>query len=330
VTPLGHGADVVVVGSANVDLIVGLPRFAGPGETVLGDSLDRGLGGKGANQAVAAARMGARTVLLGSVGADAEGEFIRGELSAAGVDVSQLTASPRASGVAIVQVDHSGENSIVVIAGANAADPPFDPAALDVLGGSRVMLAQLEIPVERMLSAARIARAGGAMVILNAAPSGAATAESLAAVDLLVVNEHEAADLMALPIAESTGVGIPGAPSDSGPQAPIHPAGFAEAESLLRLAPAVLVTHGTRGSYYASRTGDRYAAAAVRVEAIDTTGAGDCYCGVLAAALSRGATMPDAMAEATYAAALCVQRPGAAPAMPTAAELADFRAARAG
>ncbi|WP_159791755.1 PfkB family carbohydrate kinase [Puerhibacterium puerhi] len=299
---------VVVVGSANVDLVVPVPRHPAGGETVLGGALQRSPGGKGANQAVAAARAGgAATTFVGALGRDAAADLLLASLEAAGVRTDLVARAAGATGTALVTVTPDGENAIVVAPGANAEVRVGGPEAARIAAAD-VVLAQLEVPLDAVAAAAR-ARRAGALLVLNAAPSAPLPADLLAEVDVLVVNEHEARDL--------TGLGG-GAASDGGPAA--APAELAAA--LLERVPAVVVTLGGAGSLVAER-GDPAPAAvpAFPAAVVDTTGAGDTYCGVLAAALARGEGLVGAARLAAAAAALAVGRPGAQEAVPAAAEV---------
>ncbi len=293
--------DVVVFGSANADLVLSVDRIPGPGETVLARRSARVAGGKGANQAVAAARSGADTAFLGALGADTDGELLREELGASGIDLARVRTSAEPTGLAVVTVGADAENAIVVAAGANATLDDLDEADRRLVSDTRVLLCQLEVPLAGVIAALRYARECGVRTILNAAPSRPLPQELLALVDLLVVNEHEAADLLE----------DPGAVADPD----------TAAIALLRLVPEVIITLGADGSRYAGRNGARLAVPAPTVEAVDTTAAGDTFCGVLAAALAQERPISEALDRATVAAALCVQRAGAVPSIPTAEEI---------
>ncbi|GLY70661.1 ribokinase [Amycolatopsis taiwanensis] len=288
---------VVVVGSANVDLVVDVPRLPGGGETILGGQLRRSPGGKGANQAVAAARAGgADTTFVGAVGADESGDLLVGSLEWAGVRTDLVDRVEAATGTALITVSPDGENTIVVAPGANT-HVEVGAAQANRIAAADVVLAQLEIPVD-VVQAAAAARRPGALMALNAAPSRDLPADLWDALDLLIVNEHEAADLAA----------VPGAPD-------------AAARALLRRVPAVIVTLGGDGCLVAERDREPVRVPAIRVEAVDTTGAGDTFCGVLAAGLARGLALPDAARVASAAAAVAVTRPGTHTAVPTADEI---------
>jgi ribokinase len=294
---------VVVVGSLNLDLAVRTERLPQPGETLLATSLTRSGGGKGANQAVAAARAGgARTSMLGAVGADPDGEVLLAALRSDGVDVTgvrRLRGQP--TGTALITIDAAAENTIVVVAGANAAveiGDTDDP----VLHRADVVLAQLEVPQAVVVAAAR-RRRSGVPLILNAAPSAPLEPELLELVDLLVVNEHEAVDLVDGDDLESA------------------------VRALTRLVPAVLVTLGAAGARLVSSSGEDVRVAAPRVTPVDTVAAGDTFCGVYAAALADGLPGRLALERACAAASLAVQRPGAQSSIPTVEETRDQAAA---
>ncbi|GAA4701854.1 ribokinase [Promicromonospora umidemergens] len=301
---------VVVVGSANVDLVVDVPRHPAGGETILGGDLRRSPGGKGANQAVGAARAGgAGTTFVGALGQDESAELLLASLVGAGVrtDIVERVGSP--TGTALITVSPDGENAIVVAPGANS-HVHIGGAQKDRIIAADVVLAQLEIPLDAVVAAAR-ARRDGALFVLNAAPSRELPDELWQQLDVLVVNEHEAADLVA---------GLPSAADDSGTADAATPEALAAA--LLRRVRAVVVTLGGQGSLVARRGVPTMHVLAAQVTAVDTTGAGDTYCGVLAAALARGADLVDAARLAGAAGALAVTRPGAQDAVPEAADVA--------
>jgi ribokinase len=278
------------VGSANVDLVLPVQRIPRPGETVLSGAMTRGPGGKGANQAVASARAGARTAMVASLGVDDAGDLLRDALSDAGVDLALVTSSTTPTGTAIITVDECGENSIVVAPGANAELTLTEDAAR-VVGRAKIVLSQLEIPFATVQEAA----ATSSYFILNAAPAAELSDELLADVDLLVVNESEA-ELIA----------------------------GADRSALLKRVPAAVVTLGGAGAVILTRGGDEIAVPGVPVDVVDTTAAGDTFCGVLAATLSAvSATEPitpsdltNAVRRANVAASLSVQAAGAIPSVP--------------
>lgn len=286
---------VVVVGSVNLDVSVTVDRLPAPGETLLGGTVRRSGGGKGANQAVAAARAGgARTAMVGAVGDDADGAALRASLESDGIDCACLATSASPTGTALITVDRSGENTIVVAAGAND-EVRLDDAATTVVRTADVVLAQLEIPQPTVLAAAR-ARRQGTLFVLNAAPYAVVDPALLAEVDVLVVNEHEALGL-------------------SGEQTVDEAVG-----TLLESVPAVVVTLGAAGARLERRDGASLIVPAPRVDAVDTTGAGDTFCGVFGATLARGHDDLTALRLASAAASVAVERAGAQDAVPDAAD----------
>jgi len=289
-------ARVSVVGSANLDLVVAAPTLPAPGETVLGHDFTQVPGGKGANQAVAAARAGARCGFIGAVGEDSFGQMLRDNLVAAQVDVSRLRVVPEPSGVALIAVDERAENIIVVAPGANGTVHRLDPADQAAIADADVLLLQLEIPLSAVIQSAEVARAAGTLTVLNAAPARRLPAELLAAVDVLVVNQGEAAVV--------SGRGGAAAPPDE-----LLPA-------LLAVVPRVVMTLGAHGAAYADREGARLDVPAPRIEAVDTTAAGDAFTGALAVALAERRPIQTALRWACAAGAACAQRPGASTALP--------------
>jgi ribokinase len=285
--------DVVVVGSANVDLVLPVQRIPRPGETVLAGVMSRGPGGKGANQAVASARAGARTAMVVALGDDDGGALLRDALGGSGVDLSLATTSDAPTGTAIITVEQSGENSIVVAPGANG-ELTLSAAALAAIGEAKIVLSQLEIPFPTVQAAA----AASAYFILNAAPAADLPDDLLAEVDLLVVNETEAEAI-------------------AGP----------DRSALLKKVPAAIVTLGGDGAVILTRDLDgdgEIAVPGVRVDVVDTTAAGDTFCGVLAASLAAasatgsiaGTDLTNAVRRANVAASLSVQVAGAIPSVP--------------
>ena len=302
---------VCVVGSINLDTVQRVERLPHAGETVLGRGTARFLGGKGANQSVASARAGAPTRLLGAVGADPDGEDLLSRLAAEGVDVSRVRAKTDAgTGSAYICVAADGENLIVVAPGANGA-LRFDDLDLDGLEGCAVLLAQLKTPVEVLDALLWSAETAGVVKILNAAPARLEAESLFVRVDMLVVNETE--------LAAFAGKGRPPASASGCIQA---------ARQLLSSGPpTVIVTRGAAGALAVSLDGVIEAGGLV-VDAVDATGAGDCFCGVLAASLAEGAPLPRAMARANLAASLSVTRPGASASMPRRDEIEAAETAR--
>jgi ribokinase len=292
-------SDVVVVGSLNMDLVVRAPRLPVPGETLLGRSFSTVPGGKGANQAVAAARLGAGTAMIGCVGDDVFGQKLREGLEVDHVEVRGVrTVSGQSSGVALIVVDESGRNGIVVVPGANGQLAPEDiDGNLSLIAGARIVALQLEVPLVAVEHAARTAKAKGKIVVLNPAPAQPLPPALIASADFLVPNEIEAAML--------TGLRVDSVQSAT------------EAAQRLRAMGAanVLVTLGERGVVLATAGGAQHFAAR-RIQAVDSTAAGDTFIGGFCAALVAGRTVAEAIAFAQAAAALSVMRPGAQTSIP--------------
>ena len=288
---------VLVFGSVNADIVFRVPRLPAAGETVLGPGVALHPGGKGANQAVAAARDGARSAFVGAVGADPLAEIALAALRAAGVDLSRLAATDAATGAAAVMVDAHGANQIVVGSGANLRlrSAQVEDAAL---GPGTLLLCQGEVEPAETAAVIRRARAAGARSVLNLAPAGEMPVETLRALDLLVLNQAEAAWL-----AGRLGCGA-----------------AAGAIAAVLGGIAVAVTLGAAGADAATPAGPIRVPALDAGHVVDTTGAGDTWCGVLAAALDRGLPMEAAMRRAAAAAAIACTRIGAAAACPAAAE----------
>ncbi|MFF0157557.1 ribokinase [Streptomyces sp. NPDC005263] len=301
--------DLLVVGSANADLVIGVERRPGAGETVLGSDLAVHPGGKGANQAVAAARLGARTALLARVGDDAHGRLLLDSQRAAGVDTAGVLVGGAPTGVALITVDPSGDNSIVVSPGANGRLTPADVrAAASLLHASRVVSAQLEIPLETVVEVVR-GLAPDSRFVLNPSPPRPLPPEVLAACDPLIVNEHEAKVLLGEDGVED---GVEGSVSDA-------PEDWARL--LLAKGPrSVVVTLGAEGALVASAQGVTRLPA-VKVTAVDTTGAGDAFTAALAWRLGAGSSLAEAAAYASRVGAAAVTGQGAQDSFPTAAEV---------
>jgi ribokinase len=280
---------VVVVGSLNMDATVDVAQLPRPGETVLGRQLTWSPGGKGANQAVAAARQGVTTALIGRVGDDDAGRSLLALLEAEGVDTTGLSVtSGTPTGVALIAVDGTGTNMIVVVPSANLALTVEDvDAAAAVIATASVLVCQLEVPLDAVERALRLARAAGVTTILNPSPVRPIAREVLELVDILVANEHEMVDLRA--------------------QGRL-PCG------------AVVATMGERGAELVQGAG-RTTIEAAPVAAVDTTGAGDAFLGALAAGLAAERPLADALRRAVAAGAVAVTRPGALLSMPDAAEV---------
>ncbi|WP_326752852.1 ribokinase [Streptomyces hirsutus] len=294
--------DLLVVGSANADLVIGVERRPDAGETVLGSDLVVHPGGKGANQAVAAARLGARTALLARVGDDAHGRLLLDSQRAAGVDTAGVLVGGAPTGVALITVDPSGDNSIVVSPGANGRLTPDDVrAAGSLLHAAKVVSTQLEIPLETVVEVVR-SLAPDSRLVLNPSPPQPLPDEVLAACDPLILNEHEAKVILGEAYAGEK-------PEDW-------------ARLLLAKGPrSVVVTLGGEGALVASSEGVSRIPA-VKVRAVDTTGAGDSFTAALAWRLGLGESLSDAAAYAARVGAATATRKGAQVSFPTAQEVA--------
>ncbi|MDG4779533.1 ribokinase [Micromonospora sp. WMMD961] len=291
---------VAVVGSANMDLVAMAPALPRLGETMLGTDFMMVPGGKGANQAVAAARAGASCAFLGAIGSDAFGVTLRARITAAGVDTSHLRVVYGTSGVALVMVNAQGENAIMVTPGANDALIGLTEEELATVSAADVLVAQLEIPVSTVTAAAVAARAAGTRVILNAAPARDLPPELLASVDLLVVNEGEARTLAGR--------------------------GREEPRALLDLTPRAVLTLGGEGAWYVDRDGTEVHVPAFRVDVVDSTAAGDAFTAALAVGWGEGRDLVDAVRWASAAGAACVRKLGASVALPQRAEIDELYA----
>lgn len=296
--------DVVVVGSLNIDLVVHAPRLPHPGETLIGSDFSTDEGGKGANQAVAAARMGARVAMVGCLGHDAHGQRLRAALQREGIACAAIgDDEARPTGVASIVVAQDGENSIVVVPGANhALSPQHIEAWGRLLASARIVVLQLEIALPSVTLALQLAHRAGVTTLLNAAPAAELSAQQLALVDWLVVNESEAGSLAALVVSEVAHA-------------------CAAAQALRARGPRhVVVTLGAAGLVHASDEGVIYLPAPL-VQAVDSTGAGDTFVGALAAGLAGGMPCAEALRWGQAAAALAVTRRGSQSAMPTRAQV---------
>ena len=288
---------IAVLGSTNMDLVTYVEKAPQRGETVTGRDFRTIPGGKGANQAIAAARAGATVSMIGAVGNDGFGTRLRSTLEHSGVTTDHLRTIEGPSGTAHIVVDDEGGNAIVVIPGANGTVDHLAPGDEGLIASADALLLQLEIPLAAVLAGAQTARAHGVRTILTPAPAQPLPPELLATTDLLVPNEHEAATL--------TGRSDP----------------FAAGAALLDRVPRVVITLGAAGSVYLTRDAEPLAVPAPQVTAVDSTGAGDTYVGALAVALGEERPIREAMTWAAAAAALSVQREGASASMPYRSEI---------
>ncbi|MBX3093920.1 MAG: ribokinase [Cryobacterium sp.] len=286
-----------MLGSANLDLVFSVERIPSPGETVLATSTASHAGGKGLNQAVAAARAGASTTMIGAVADDDAGRVLRAVMHDADIDSRLVRLSSEPTGQAMIAVDPSAENSIIVAAGANATLTSLTDADRAAIRSAAVLLMQLEVPIATVTDAALAARESGVVVMLNAAPANELPDELLASLDYLIVNEHEASVVSGIDdLARAT-------------------------EELATRVGRLVVTLGSDGCELWE--GGTLAAKlpARRVTAVDTTGAGDTFCGAFAAAIAEGADYEAAGHFATVAASLSVQSHGAVPSIPLRADI---------
>lgn len=294
---------IVVIGSLNLDYVINLFRFPSPGETVTGDDFAVYPGGKGANQAFAAARLGAQVWMIGQVGNDPQGDILRQNLESAGVDTTYLQHDKDASsGIALITIDASGQNQIIIVPGSNGT---FTTAHLsscaELIAGAGLVLLQLEIPIVTVQAAAEHAHKGGALVMLDPAPAHQLTDELLSLVDYLTPNETELATLTGVVHSENT------SRDETTRQA---------SELLRRGAKNVIVKMGARGALLVGQDENHFWPA-VPVAAVDTTAAGDAFNGAFAVALASGKSTQDAGRFAAAAAACSVTRKGAQASMPT-------------
>lgn len=302
-------ADVVVLGSLNMDLVVRTGRIPRPGETIHGEDFRTIPGGKGANQAAAAAKMGAQVEMVGRVGQDNFGPALLDNMRAQGVGVAHVRMDPgAASGIALITVDAAGENTIVVAPGANGRVSLDDlAAARDVLAGAHYLIMQFEIPLPVVRAAIELARELGVRVILNPAPAYAVEPGFLEGVHCLVANETEAERL--------TGVGV----------ADLASAERAGRAFLAQGIPVAIITLGAQGAMLVTPEGAVHVPARA-VQAVDATAAGDAFIGGLTAALLRGYAWPEAVRYATCAGTLAATVLGAQTSIPTAAQVDAFYA----
>jgi ribokinase len=299
---------VVVFGSINMDLVVRTPRLPALAETITGHEFFTAPGGKGANQAVAAARLGVPTQMVGRVGGDAFGQELRQNLASAGADVSAVFTDPAvSSGVAVIAVDDNAQNNIIIVPGANGRVGHDDLDRLEAsLDGATVLLLQFEVPLDAVVAAARLAHQRGIIVVLDPAPAQPLPAELYSLVDILTPNEVEAGQLAGTAIKNQTDAA-------------------GAAKNLLSLGvKTVIIKMGALGVLYAQAGGESTFVPAFKVEAVDTVAAGDAFNGGLAAALLEGKPLPEAVRWGAAAGALSATKMGAQPSMPTRAEFDAF------
>ncbi|PQZ87640.1 MULTISPECIES: ribokinase [Pseudomonas] len=300
-------AKVVVVGSLNMDLVTRASRLPRAGETLVGQTFSTVSGGKGANQAVAAARLGADVAMVGCVGTDAYGTQLREALRVEGIDCQAVGTVEGSSGVALIVVDDSSQNAIVIVAGSNAELTPTSMQAVDaVLQGADVIICQLEVPMDTVGYTLKRGRELGKTVILNPAPASAPLpAEWYASIDYLIPNESEASAL--------SGVTVDCLDS----------ARLAATQLIKAGAGKVIITLGSQGALFADGSGFEHLLAP-KVKAVDTTAAGDTFVGGFAAALASGKSEAEAIRFGQAAAALSVTRAGAQPSIPTLNDVQGF------
>lgn len=291
---------VAVFGSCNMDLVAYVDEAPALGETVRGNAFETVAGGKGANQAVAAALAGAHVTMMGALGADDFGRQIRAGLRQCGVNTAQLRTVEGRSGTAHIVVDADGRNSIVAVPSANSHVTGLSGGDEESIAQADALLVQLEIPIDGVRAAAEAAQRNSTRVVLTPAPATDLPASLLEQIDVLVPNEHEAAVLV----------------GRSDPERAL--------EALLELVPEVVITLGEQGALYGNRSGEVIESPGFPVHAIDTTAAGDTFTGVLTVAQTEGRPMSESLRLASAAAALSVQRNGASSSMPSRKEMNEF------
>lgn len=298
---------VAVIGSLNMDLKIKVDHFPQPGETMLCSSIVYQEGGKGANQACACGLMGVDTYIAGCVGQDETGTKLIRSLQRSGVNTDSICRLRRTdSGMAIIYVNNAGENAIAVISGANSQfDQSYFDSVSKLIAGSAYVLIQMEIPSKMVFEAVRLAHSSGSMVILNPAPApDKIPSEIWKQIDIITPNEHEASHLCGI--------------SEDEPDFPEKCAGQMIRSGVKR----VIITLGANGCYYADADKRKYYPAC-KTEAVDTTGAGDCFNGVLAAELCKGRDIDDAIMSASMASSIAVSRPGAQASYPNLREVEE-------
>jgi len=299
---------LVVVGSVNADLVFDVPRLPAAGETLEASAMSTFPGGKGANQAAAAARLGCRTYFVGQVGKDANASMLQRALEDSAVDTTHLRPVDGPSGTAVVLLQPSGENSIIIVGGANTAEWTFSPAAEEVLRGADVLLLQREVPEHVNIHAAELAEAASAVVLDCGGAEGPLSPQLLALVDVVSPNETELQSLT-------------GMPTETEEQA------VAAARQLLKKGPMgfVLIKRGAAGSLLVTDGGDVLKQEAVTMgDVVDTTGAGDCFTAAYAGGVLQGRSEADALRYAAAAAGFCVTHRGAMPSLPWKEDLEEW------
>nr|WP_218090303.1 ribokinase [Paenibacillus solanacearum] len=297
---------IAVVGSINIDIVNRVQEYPVPGQTIKSEGTEYNYGGKGANQAVAAARSGGRTMMAGAVGSDSFGGELLEALRREGIDTKRVDRKSGNSGMAFITVDASGQNQIILSEGANGSVVPEDVKPLWAMPDVAAVLLQNEIPWETNRSVLRQARAAGIRVTFNPAPALPIPDDVLALIDTLIVNESEAEFISGRTVGSR-----------------------AEAETAARAlldrgAGEVIVTLGSQGALYMARSGDSFYTPAYPVKAVDTTAAGDTFIGAYTAQVCEGSPIPEALRFASAAAALTVMRSGAQSSIPTREEIASF------
>lgn len=294
---------IAVVGSLNIDLVVGLERMPDPGETVLGHTFERHAGGKGLNQAVAAARLGGKVAMIGALGTDDNSAWMRGILLDEGIDDRSVASADGPSGTALIEVDDVGRNRIVVVPGANGTvSPNAVAAALEDIDDLAIVLTQGEVPIPAIETAMAVGRARGAITVLNPAPVLPYPAELLRAVDYVVPNEFEAHHLTGVDTSTDAGC-------------------MKAARALLALgARCAIITRGGEGALWC--TNDASGTVPVfPVTVVDTVAAGDAFCGGFVVALAEGRPINEALRWASATGGLATTRKGAVPSLPARAEV---------
>lgn len=298
---------LTVLGSINADHVISVPYFAKPGETLTGENYRIAYGGKGANQAVAAARLGAKVAFIGCIGSDGIGETMKNTFAQEGIDTSPITTiQQEMTGIAFIQVAQSAENSIVIASGANAyLDEQIVCQNEEQIAQSDSLLLQLETPLSAVTLAAQIAKKHGVQVVLNPAPAQPLPDSLLSQIDIITPNETEAEIL--------TGVRVTDEQSAVKSAAVFHQKGIG----------CVIITLGAKGVFI-SRNSEHRIIKGFSVQAVDTTAAGDTFNGGFVTALLEGQSFEEAIRFAQAAAAISVTRPGAQPSIPTKQETLDF------